>query len=643
MKRTYAFFIIIAFLLCCPQFCPPSYAITTAERDQNRETIYTYLTQTLGMTRAAACGILSNIRSESNFNPEAIGDSGEAYGICQWNSRRESLIKYCANNGYEDWTSLEGQLGYLAYELLNNELDVGEYLKTVPDTAQGAYDAAYTFCVKFERPASAKAKGVLRGTTAVNTYYKAYGGSVSEYTITYNPNGGSGAPASGKKTEGVPYLITSLAPVKAGFELAGWSESANANRVDYAAGDNFTDNRNAVLYAVWERSIEAETPCDRKTVYDGHTYEYYSGAHTWANAQRIASLKGGRLASVRNAGEYAAVSELIKGYEGSCWLGGVYVNGNWMWQGGEAFSDSFAAALWESDHPTAVYGENANGRLAQSQDGKWLDLSNEYIGASGFVVEYGSADAEVYQTYLLCVSSSLNLRQGPGTGYSVITSMPRGATITIYDTVPGSSYDWGWGVCSTGASGWCAMKIPAYMVSVSGVDEATGLAYELGEAGLTVVGYVGSAETVTVPETIGSFNVVEIKAGAFKSGTTLRGGAGSPAHYAAVRDGLKFEIVRPEGAFSAPLNINEIGASAFEGLSQIEYLDLSNTPLTVLGENAFAGCINLRVVLLPSTLVNIAESVFPDSASALFVCEKGTYSDSWARFHGYDVMPYSGA
>ncbi len=642
MRRTYAFILIIAVLLCCSSFCPPSYAITTEERKQNQETIYTYLTQTLNLTRAAACGVLSNIRSESNFNPESIGDGGDAYGICQWNSRRQSLINYCANNGYGEWTSLEGQLAYLAYELTHNEADVGEYLQTVPDTAQGAYDAAYTFCVKFERPASAKTKGMQRGATAVNTYFKQYGGSVSEYTIIYNANGGTNAPASGKKYEGVPYLVTSAAPIKAGFELAGWAESANANQVEYAHGDSFFENRSAVLYAVWERSIEAETPCDKKTTFNGNTYELYLGEHTWANAQRIAALKGGRLASVRNAGEYAAVAELINGVEGACWLGGIYINGNWTWQSGESFSDSFAASVWNADNPTVTYGDNANGRLAQSPNGKWLDLSNDYLGTAGFVVEYGSTDNEVLDTYLLTVKSSLNLRKGPSTSYASVATMPTGATITIYDIAPGSSNNWGWGISSTGASGWCSMKIPDYMIKISAIDEKTGIAYVLNDDELTVVGYVGSAKTVTVPDKVAQYDVVAIKENAFKAGITLRGTVGSVSHYAAVRDGLAFDMLHPEHAFTIPSNITEIEPEAFSGMNQIEYLNLADVPLTSIGENAFEGCENISVVLLPSTLTEIADSVFPDSSDALFVCERGTYSDSWARFHGYNVLPYSG-
>lgn len=101
MKRKLSALFLLAFLLAAHMPAPGR-----ADTESNIQTIYTYLTENAGLNRAAACGILSNIKSESNFNPEAIGDSGNAYGICQWNSRRNSLISYCEKNGFESWKSL---------------------------------------------------------------------------------------------------------------------------------------------------------------------------------------------------------------------------------------------------------------------------------------------------------------------------------------------------------------------------------------------------------------------------------------------------------------------------------------------------------------------------------------------------------
>ena len=66
---------------------------------------------------AAACGILANMNAESTGlvpDQEEIGGGG-GYGICQWtDTRRDDLVEWCENNGY-DYTTLEGQLWFFRY------------------------------------------------------------------------------------------------------------------------------------------------------------------------------------------------------------------------------------------------------------------------------------------------------------------------------------------------------------------------------------------------------------------------------------------------------------------------------------------------------------------------------------------------
>ena len=48
-----------------------------AEAASNEDTAFFYLTDTLGFNVAAACGIMANIRHESNFHPGAGSWGGE--------------------------------------------------------------------------------------------------------------------------------------------------------------------------------------------------------------------------------------------------------------------------------------------------------------------------------------------------------------------------------------------------------------------------------------------------------------------------------------------------------------------------------------------------------------------------------------
>lgn len=70
-----------------------------------------------------------------------------------------------------DDTTLDGQLAFLAYELQTYYPGLLTELKNTPDTSDGAYDAAYAWCTRFERPANMEQEGALRGQTAVSVYW----------------------------------------------------------------------------------------------------------------------------------------------------------------------------------------------------------------------------------------------------------------------------------------------------------------------------------------------------------------------------------------------------------------------------------------------------------------------------------------
>ena len=76
--------------------------------------------------------------------------------------------------------------------------------------------------------------------------------TANTYTVSYNANGGSGAPANQTKTHGVTLKLQTATPTKTNYRFVGWSTSASATTATYAAGANFTANANTTLYAVWE-------------------------------------------------------------------------------------------------------------------------------------------------------------------------------------------------------------------------------------------------------------------------------------------------------------------------------------------------------------------------------------------------------
>ena len=81
---------------------------------------------------------------------------------------------------------------------------------------------------------------------ATNTIYV----KVVPYTLTYNANGGSGAPSS--QTTNSSAVISTTVPTRFGYTFLGWSESSSATSPTYLPNNTITLTSNKTLYAVWK-------------------------------------------------------------------------------------------------------------------------------------------------------------------------------------------------------------------------------------------------------------------------------------------------------------------------------------------------------------------------------------------------------
>lgn len=111
-----------------------------------------------------------------------------------------------------------------------------------------SYTKAWTFGVSFEF--NLTWSGTYGGTKSASCKINA--AALTSYTITYNANGGSGAPASQTKTYGSKLTLSSTKPTRTGYTFKGWGTSASATTVAYAPGAAYTANAKVTLYAVWE-------------------------------------------------------------------------------------------------------------------------------------------------------------------------------------------------------------------------------------------------------------------------------------------------------------------------------------------------------------------------------------------------------
>lgn len=94
---------------------------------------------------------------------------------------------------------------------------------------------------------SAGGKYTANAAATLYAVWKAY-----TYTVSFNANGGTGAPASQTKTYGVALTLSSTKPTRTNYTFKGWGTSSSATTVAYAAGGSYNTNSAITLYAIWE-------------------------------------------------------------------------------------------------------------------------------------------------------------------------------------------------------------------------------------------------------------------------------------------------------------------------------------------------------------------------------------------------------
>lgn len=78
------------------------------------------------------------------------------------------------------------------------------------------------------------------------------------HTVSYNANGGSGAPGGQTKWWGEVLTLSSTRPTRANHTFLGWATSANG-AVAYQPGGRYSADNNVTLYAVWKLATKPPT------------------------------------------------------------------------------------------------------------------------------------------------------------------------------------------------------------------------------------------------------------------------------------------------------------------------------------------------------------------------------------------------
>lgn len=127
-----------------------------------------------------------------------------------------------------------------------NQIKVAEFSKTYN---RGTSDAKYYCATRFT--------GIEYGGGNSYTVYTDYTiPKKKSYTVSYDANGGSGAPGNQTKWYGQTLKLSTAVPTRKGYIFQGWGTSPTSTTVVYFTGDNYTQNANLSLYAVWKNASD---------------------------------------------------------------------------------------------------------------------------------------------------------------------------------------------------------------------------------------------------------------------------------------------------------------------------------------------------------------------------------------------------
>lgn len=98
------------------------------------------------------------------------------------------------------------------------------------------------------------------GTTTLYAVWK-----IITYTVSYNANGGSGAPSAQTKDYGATLTLSSTSPTRTGYLFQGWATSSTG-AVAYQPSGSYTANASVTLYAIWKAANSTLSSVDNTNI-----------------------------------------------------------------------------------------------------------------------------------------------------------------------------------------------------------------------------------------------------------------------------------------------------------------------------------------------------------------------------------------
>lgn len=156
----------------------------------------------------------------------------------------------------------------------------------------------YAFIGWGSSPSSTSPVNQPGGTYTGNANYTYYAiWKANAYTVSYNANGGYGAPSSQTKEANIPLTLSYITPYRNGYNFVGWGSSSSSTSPINWPGGTYTANANCTYYAIWEETNEYRPSmisnvdvrrCNSEGIFDDcGTYAHISFRWTRISGQNV--------------------------------------------------------------------------------------------------------------------------------------------------------------------------------------------------------------------------------------------------------------------------------------------------------------------------------------------------------------------
>ena len=132
------------------------------------------------------------------------------------------------------------------------------------------------------------------GYTAYSSGTIYFSGSISpsnpRRTITFDANGGTGAPSTQTVLSGITATLTSSTPTRANHTFLGWNTDKNAHTATYSAGSSISITSNITLYAIWRPTVFISADEGVTITFNGTDYTNTTATIknlTWGNSYTL--------------------------------------------------------------------------------------------------------------------------------------------------------------------------------------------------------------------------------------------------------------------------------------------------------------------------------------------------------------------